>query len=232
MEFFEAISQRRSVRKYTSKQVPDQVIDMALDAALRAPNSSNLQPWEFYWVKSPDKKLALVDACLFQATAKSANHLIVAVSRIDTWKRNRDQLISTMKAQGEYAEQLTPYYFKVIPFLYHQDPFGLLSLIRWVALNSVGLFRPIARAPITRKDLFNTVTKTTALACENFMLAIAAQGYGSCPMEGFDEVMVKRLLKLGRNAQVVMVISVGEIDPEGVYGNQLRVDRNWVVKEV
>jgi nitroreductase len=84
MNFFEVIEKRRSVRRYTEKKVPDEVIEKALDAALKAPNSSNLQPWEFYWVKSPDKKSALVDSCLFQGTAKTADHLIVAVSRVDT----------------------------------------------------------------------------------------------------------------------------------------------------
>lgn len=232
MEFFEALRQRRSVRRYTKTVVPDQVINKALDAALIAPNSSNLQQWEFYWVKSPDKKQALVDACLFQGTAKTASHLVVAVSRIDTWKRNRKILVEQLSEKAPLPKPLQDYYFKVTPLLYQQDWFGVLSLFRWVLLNVTGLFRPIARGPVTRKDLFNVVTKTTALACENFMLAIAAQGYGSCPMEGFDEARVKKLLGLGRGAQVVMIISVGETDPTGIFGPQFRVPRELVVKEV
>ena len=35
--------------------------------------------------------------------------------------------------------------------------------------------------------LFETVSKSTALACQNFMLALVAEGFDSCPMEGFDE---------------------------------------------
>ncbi len=232
MEFFEAVSKRRSVRKYTATKVPEAVINMALDAALIAPTSSNLQQWEFYWVKSPEMKTAVVDACLFQGTALTADHLIVAVARIDTWKKHRNVVVEQIKAQDAFTKPLQDYYFKVIPFLYKQDPFGIFGFGRWLILSSIGFFRPIARGPLFRKDLFNVATKTTALACENFMLAITAQGYGSCPMEGFDEVRLKRVLKLGAGSQIVMVISVGEIDPAGIYGPQQRVDRTWVVKEI
>lgn len=47
MDFFEVVQKRRSVRKFTATAVPEAVIEKAIDAALIAPNSSNLQPWEF-----------------------------------------------------------------------------------------------------------------------------------------------------------------------------------------
>ncbi|HWU42734.1 MAG TPA: nitroreductase family protein, partial [Bdellovibrio sp.] len=130
MNFFEVIENRRSIRRFKPNPVPDEVIRKALEAALKAPNSSNLQTWEFYWVKSSTKKSQLVDACLFQGTAKTASHLIVAVSRLDTWRRNRDLLIEQMREAGPLSDDLKCYYFKIIPFLYMQDPLGILSLIR------------------------------------------------------------------------------------------------------
>ena len=89
MDFFEIIDKRRSVRKFSNKTIPEEVIIKALNAALLAANSSNLQPWEFYWVKDDNKKEDLIKACFSQNAAKTAQELIVAVSRIDTWKRNR-----------------------------------------------------------------------------------------------------------------------------------------------
>lgn len=232
MDFFEAVLKRRSVRRYTTEAVPEEVIKRALEAAVVAPNSSNLQPWEFYWVQSPDKKSALVDACLFQGTAKTANHLIVAVSRVDTWKRNRDLLVQQMKKGGPFPKDLQDYYFKIVPFMYTQDPFGIFGMVKWITFNVLGLFKPVPRGPCFRSGLFETVTKTTALACENFMLAIAAQGFGSCPMEGFDERRVKKILKLGRGARVVMVIGVGGIDPAGIFGPQYRLDQDLIIHRV
>ena len=232
MEFFDVINTRRSVRKYTTAIVPDAVIEKAFAAAVKAPNSSNLQAWEFYWVSSPEKKLKLVDACLFQGTAKSASHLIVAVSKLDTWKRNRDILVQQMEATGPVIKLVKDYYFKIIPFLYTQDPFGIFGFFKWILLNAIGIFRPIFRGPYFKKDLQSVVTKSTALACENFMLAITAQGFGTCPMEGFDHIRVKKLLGLGRKSEVVMVISVGAIDPAGIYGPQYRVDPNLIIFKV
>lgn len=54
--FRKVIESRRSVRKYTEKQIPADVLDACLDLALLAPNSSNLQPWTFYVVQSQAKK--------------------------------------------------------------------------------------------------------------------------------------------------------------------------------
>jgi nitroreductase len=69
MNFFETIEKRRSVRKYLNEPVPRPAMEKAIEAALLAPNSSNLQPWEFYWVTDPQKKKQLVTACLDQAAA-------------------------------------------------------------------------------------------------------------------------------------------------------------------
>ena len=89
MDFFDLVRKRRSVRKFIEERVPEKVITKALKSALLAPNSSNLQPWEFYWVKDKKNKNNLIKACFFQNAAKNCK-LIVAVSRIDTWKRNKN----------------------------------------------------------------------------------------------------------------------------------------------
>ena len=72
MEFFELVNKRRSVRKFTNEKVPSEVIRKCLRTAVLAPNSSNLQPWEFYWIRSLEKKEAIVSACFSQNAAKTA----------------------------------------------------------------------------------------------------------------------------------------------------------------
>ena len=88
------------------------------------------------------------------------------------------------------------------------------------------------RKPWSARDISEIAIKSAALASENIMLAAAALGYDSCPMEGIDEFRIKRTLKLGWRARVVMVISIGERAPDGVWGSQLRLPREWFVKEV
>ena len=55
MDFFETVNKRRSVRKFTNTEVPEYVMRKCLKASVLIPNSSNLQPWEFYWVRNLKK---------------------------------------------------------------------------------------------------------------------------------------------------------------------------------
>ena len=235
MDFFEIVNKRRSVRKFTDDPIPEDVMRKTLSISLQAANSSNLQPWEFYWIRDKNKKQQLVEACFSQSAARTSQELVVAVSRIDTWKRNREFVIEDYKKKGKYPQIVNNYYYRIVPLAYMHDPFGIMGLVKKLFsffLGILGIFRPVPRGPVFRHDLFEVVTKTTALACQNFMLALVAQGYSSCPMEGFDEKRVKKLLKLGRNAHVVMVLGVGRANLDGIYGERSRIDENLVIKEV
>ena len=123
MDFFEVLNNRRSVRKFTNNEVPENVIRKCLKASLQAPNSSNLQPWEFYWIRSTEKKKKVVEACFSQNAAKTAKELVVAVARIDTWKRNRNLIIEEYKKQDKLIPIVNNYYNKLIPFVYYHDRF-------------------------------------------------------------------------------------------------------------
>jgi len=49
--FRQLVHARRSIRKFTDEKIPDHILDECLDLALLAPNSSNLQTWQFYKIK-------------------------------------------------------------------------------------------------------------------------------------------------------------------------------------
>ena len=97
MNFFDVINKRRSVRKFSNIDVPESVMRKCLESCILAPNSSNLQPWEFYWIRDKEKKEKVIQACFSQNAAKTAKELVIAVSRIDTWKRNRDLIIEDVR---------------------------------------------------------------------------------------------------------------------------------------
>jgi len=54
MEVFEAIKKRRSIRKFTDKEIPDEILMKIIDAGRWAPSGRNDQPLEVILVK--DKK--------------------------------------------------------------------------------------------------------------------------------------------------------------------------------
>jgi len=235
MNFFDLVKKRRSVRKFTNDKVPDKVINKCLEAAILAPNSSNLQPWEFYWIKNKNKKENIKKACFSQNAATTAQEIIVAVSRIDTWKRNKDLIIEDYKKKNNYKPIISRYYNKLIPILYYHDMFGISNIVKKIFsifYNMLGFFKPVLRSPIYKHELFEVVTKSTALACQNLMLALVAEGFDSCPMEGFDEKKIKKTLNLNHNCHIVMILGIGKSAKDGVYGERFRVDKNLVIKKV
>lgn len=229
-EFRKVVTSRRSVRNFTSKPVPPEVLHDCLDMAMLAPSSSGLQPWEFYVVKSPEKKARLVKACMSQSAAKTAAELIVVVARTD-----RIQDFSRMMLEQwpmPEVPTLVKRYYQLIPFNYAPGPLNSFAAVKKAVLSVGGVFTPIPRGPYTHADLRLWAAKSTALACQNLMLAFRAHGFDTCPMEGFDAVRVNKLLKLPGEAFVVMVVGVGERTEEGVYFPQVRFDRELFVHEV
>jgi nitroreductase len=55
MDVFEAIMNRRSVRRYKPDAVPRELTEKMLDAARWAPSGSNIQPWKFIVIE--EKKI-------------------------------------------------------------------------------------------------------------------------------------------------------------------------------
>ncbi|MDC3105242.1 nitroreductase family protein [bacterium] len=235
MNFFEIVKKRRSVRRFTDKEIPEDVIKKCLKAATLAPNSSNLQPWEFYWIKSSEKKKRVIEACFSQNAAKTAKEIVIAVARIDTWKRNRDLIIEDYKKKDQLIPLVKKYYMKLIPYAYYHDRFGIYGILKkifYLFFNIFGFFKPVIRGPIYKHELFETVSKSTALACQNFMLALVAEGFDSCPMEGFDEKRIKKILNLNWQSSVVMIFGIGEAAENGVYSERFRIDDDLVIKEI
>ncbi len=231
-EFEKVIKSRRSVRVYGKDPVPDAVVQECLEWALLAPNSSNLQPWDFYWVKSDEKKAKLVEYCLGQPAAATAPVLIVCVARTDTWKQNAREMLEIFKSAPNSPKAVINYYSKLVPFAYNQGPFGLLGLAKRLILNLAGLKKPTPREPVSHADMKVWAAKSTALACENLMLSFRAHGFDSCPMEGIDSRRIKKLLKLSKGAFPAMVVSAGKRAPNGIYGPRLRYDSKRFIHKI
>jgi nitroreductase len=217
--FARVVRTRRSVRAYLPEPIPVDVMDACLDLALLAPTSHNLESWQFIDVRDPDKLKALRHYCLDQPPAQQAPNLVVAVVRPDFWRSGRKLMLEAIKGPetpAELSRLLRLKYRIQIPLIFVDGPLHCLAPLKRLVTWSIGLFRPSWRVDVGRSGQVLWATKTTALACQNFMLALRAAGYDSCAMEGFDEPRVKRLLELPRAAHVVMVIAAGRRAPGGV----------------
>lgn len=240
MTFKEVVNYRRSIRHYKDTPIDAERVKNCLELATLSPNSSNMQLWEFYHITDPDTLKQLSVACLGQMAATTAQQMVVFVTRQDLFlKRSKEMrgletqnvLKNTPKEKQESrVKRWEMYYGRVIPFLYARF-FGILGIFRKILVNIIGLFRPIFYQ-VSENDIRVVVHKTCALAAQTFMLAMANEGYDTCPMEGFDSKKVKRILNLPMGAEVNMVVSCGIREAGGVWGDRMRVPFDDVYKRV
>ena len=77
--FKKTVQGRRAIRRFDSEPIPEHVMGDCFDDATLAPSSSNLQCYEFYWIRDEQKKVKLSELCLGQPAATTAGELIVIV---------------------------------------------------------------------------------------------------------------------------------------------------------
>ena len=231
MSLLDILNHRRAVRHYdANKPIDKEVVRNCIEQATLTPTSSNMQLWEAYHVTDKNVLKELSHACLDQLTARSAQQMVVFVTRQDQYKqhaqaalafeRNNIKSYSPAEKQENRIKKQEMYYAKLIPFLYSRC-FGLWGLVRKTLAQCVGLFRPMMRQ-VSEGDLRVSVHKSCALATQTFMLAMSEAGYDTCPLEGFDSLLVKKALNLPYNAEVNMVITCGIRATDGVWGARYR----------
>ncbi|MDM9631629.1 nitroreductase family protein [Robiginitalea aurantiaca] len=236
----EAIAYRRAVRVFEDIPIDQEHVRNCIRNGALAPTSSNLQLWEFIHVTKPDTLKAISKCCFDQNAAKTARQIVVVVARRDLWRKRARA--NTQFLQTQFENNTDPqrwkrrrkmamnYYGKLIPTLYTEF-LGFLGLIRFLFFWVVGLFRPIYRQ-VRKSDLRIVAHKSAALAAENFMISMAAIGYDTCPMEGFDSLRVKKVLGLPASAEINMIIGCGIRNEKGIYGPRFRIPFEEVYTQI
>ena len=240
MNLEEIINYRRSVRHYKDLPLNSEKVKHCIELATLAPNSSNMQLWEFYHITDIAILKKLSVACLNQGAATSAQQMVIFVTRQDLHRKRAAKMLgletqnvlknSPELKQAKRIKTWKLYYGKIMPFLYTSF-FGFYGIIRKIFVNIIGLFRPIVYQ-VSENDMRVVVHKTCALAAQTFMLAMANEKYDTCPMEGFDSKKVKGILKLPYGAEINMVVSCGIRDEHGVWGDRMRVPFDEVYRKI
>ena len=226
----EAVAYRRSTRVYDpEKPIDSELVKECIKHASLAPTSSNLQLWEFYHITSDTQKKEIAAACFNQPAARTAQQMVIPVVRMDLWPQRVEANIEFIKSgfaknkvtDPKTQERALYYYQKMIPHLYKGG-----TPIRGFLMKLYMTFRGLRKTTyheVNASDLRVVGHKSTALASQNFMMSMAAKGYDTCPMEGFDSKKLKQILKLPAAAEISMVISCGIRKPEGIYGDRFRI---------
>ena len=232
--FKEIVEHRRSNRHFSEDiEVPDESVLSALTLAQLSPNSSNMQLWGFYWIKSKDLLEQMTPLCMGQSAAKTAKHLIVFVTRQGLLKEraewNYNNVKKAIKCEPtKLNKRGLDYYKKLMPLLYRHDPFGFMTLLRKGIVFYQGLKKPFMRIE-GHGDQRVMLHKSCALAAQTFMLAMASEGFDTCPMEGFDAKRVKKHLNLPKDAEITMIVAVGKGTEKGIHSERMRVPLEEVI---
>lgn len=234
--FNEIVNERRSYRLFdTEIEIPEDEVKRSLERAIKSPNSSNMQLWEFYRIKSKKAVEEVAKICLNQGGAKTASEIVVFVARPDLWKNrvqihlariddSHDNIDETrLFSSSEYN-----YYKKLMPIFYNTSFSFLVDIYKRIAVWFKGIKDPFIR-DVASKFVPIVTHKSTALAAQTFMLNITAEGYASVPMEGLDSKRMKKFLNLPKRAQINMAIAIGKGLDEGLKGARFRLPYNEVV---
>ncbi|NLI72160.1 MAG: nitroreductase family protein [Bacteroidales bacterium] len=242
MSLEQILNFRRSVRYFDeTKELDTEKVKHCIELATLAPNSSNMQLWEFYHITEPERLKKMSHACLNQRATETAKQIVVFVTRRDLHRKRAKAVLEFEK--GNIARNSPPerqekrlkdrqlYYGKLMPFIYSRF-FFVLGWLRKILATSISLFRPMTTA-VSESDMRVVVHKTCGLAAQTFMLAMAEQGYDTCPLEGFDSRRVKKLLNLPCSAEINMVIPCGiRKGTRGIWGERFRVPFEDVYKRI
>jgi nitroreductase len=229
--FHQIVDSRRSIREFLPDSVPQEVLDRCLDSALKAPSSSNLQHWEFVIIRNPETRAAANRVCLDQKLLQSTPLLIAVVTHTNRWRRNCRFILDTLEARGILRKSQQQYWGRLIPWMYQQDPFGGFGTIKRLSSRLISLFRPTPSL-YSRSDLRAMAHKSTALAAATFMLALRAEGYDSCPIEGFDPWRARKLLRLPGGAEVCMFLAIGKRAEKAIWWDRILIPKEWAVREL
>ncbi len=236
--FDKIVDKRRSYRLFQKDFIiPESVVSKSLERAIKSPNSSNMQLWEFYRIKSKEAKEEVAKICLSQAGAQTASEIVVFVARPDLWKKR--QAVHLKRIENSPTKHIKnklldnsefSYYNRVIPMFYDTSFACIRDLVKRFYVWNKSRQKPFMQ-DVFSKHVPVVAQKSTALAAQTFMLSIAAEGYDSLPMEGLDSKRMKRFLKLPNQAEINMAIAVGKGLPEGVRGGRFRIPYDQVVFE-
>jgi len=104
MELIDAISLRRSIRKYENKEVSDEIIEDLIESARLAPSAKNRQPWKFVVVKG-DMIKKITDMMIEEINEKEVNLGNSSVKPTAEIMKEAPILILVLKEYDEYWEK-------------------------------------------------------------------------------------------------------------------------------
>ncbi len=194
MDVVEAIRTRKTVRRFSSRQVADGLIEGILDAARRAPSASNTQPWRFIVVRAGTRRAALAEAAFGQKAVSTAPVVIVVCGDPAAMKR-----AAQMERWVEFRRAGIDEELAVTGVI---DAVRRVELVREKEIERVGEEYAIAVS----------LASNVAIAVSFMTLQAHEMGLGSCWIGAFSREEVRKIAEVPDSIEVLWLLALGYPD--------------------
>lgn len=200
---------RRAIRDFDGISIPEDAMRALLAEAALAPSSGNLQPFQMHWLRDPGLKARVAKACNGQRAAISAPTLVAVAASPRIALRTANQQLANVEASTALPAKSKAHYRRQVRMF--RRILGPGSWAIWTPLVALaGLVKPsLSLLPVGHVGVLGWAARNATFAAQTLMLAAAARGIDSCPMEGFSAPKIAGLLGLPRGTVIPVVIALG-----------------------
>ncbi|SNR17294.1 NAD(P)H-dependent oxidoreductase [Tenacibaculum jejuense] len=174
-DIINAFKYRHATKEFDpEKELTEEEINFILQTANLSPSSFGFEPWHFIVVQDQELR-ELLKPVAWGAPLKldTASHFVLGLSmKAPMTKWDSDYIMRMMKDVKQFPEDVVEMYSKFYREFQERD-FNL----------------------DTDKKLFDWASKQTYIALGNMMTSAALVGIDSCPIEGFHQEKVEKLLQ-------------------------------------
>lgn len=180
MNVFDAIKERKSVRKYAETKIPPEHVQKLMESARLAPSANNFQPWRFILVEETSTKQKLCEVCQRQKWMLEAPLLIVCVGDLSyRIKDTKNISIDEDSPEPEVKKIIRDTTIACEHIVLEAAELGLSTC--WVAWFEQKDIRPVLNIPN-----------------DKFVVAVLTVGYGaetpkSRPRKSLDEIVCREM---------------------------------------
>ncbi len=190
-----------------NKKISAGEFDFILEAGRLSPSSTGLEQWDFLVVQNKELREKIKAVSWNQVQITSCSHLVVILAKV-----------AEVKSVGEYVE-------KMIDRRGDKAPEMIAARKKFYGDFLGGRFHG------DDELVYHWSSKQCYIAAANMMTAAASLGIDSCPIEGFDEAALNRILGLDTSKQrVSLIVPFGyRLNPQPIkYRRELSDVVKWI----
>lgn len=186
--FLDVIRERRSVRVYDpTVKISREEMTEILELATLAPSSSNLQPWRFLVIDTPELKEKLLPITFNQQQVVEASAVIAVLGDVESYK----------KAEKIYGQAV-------------EAGFMPADTAKSFIERTVGMYSSLS-PEVARQIVFTD----GGLISMQLMLVARSKGYDTVPMGGYDKAKFVEAFGISEQYVPVMLIAIGKAAKPG-----------------